>query len=99
MITKEQVEEKCTELECDIFMDGPCFGSDEIHDKLGEMFISAINNKYGINLICDDDWYENMWDCVYQNDIDSDEVLELGFEVYANWVNEYGLEKEFNEED
>ena len=28
MITKEQVEEKCTELECDIFMDGPCFGSD-----------------------------------------------------------------------
>jgi hypothetical protein len=96
MITKEQVSEKCTELECDIFMDGPCYGSEEVFNKLGEMFTEAVNEKYNASITFDEDWYENIWEYSSEKDIDPDHIVDIGLEVYVNWVNKYDLEEEFN---
>lgn len=53
MITKSDVVEKLIEMECDIFMDGTCYGNDKISEEFGRMFIDAVNKKYNLSIAFD----------------------------------------------
>jgi hypothetical protein len=91
MITKEQLNDYMTENECDIFMDGPFDYSDEQFEIFGNMFLNKIKEKYNIDIVFDEDWYENIW-INTENEVDNDEIVDLGMEIMADWANQYNIE-------
>ena len=91
MVTKEQLNDYMIENECDIFMDGPFDCNDEQFEIFGNMFLDKIKEKYNIDIVFDEDWYENIW-INTENEVDNDEIVDLGMEIMADWANKYNIE-------
>jgi hypothetical protein len=71
-------------------MDAPIEYTDEQWEVFGERFISNIKEKYGFDVEFNEDWYENIWMSIPKN-VDFDNVIDLGLEVLADWMNEFNI--------
>jgi hypothetical protein len=92
MVTKEELNDYLVKLESDIFMDGSFYYNDEQWELFAKMWLKAIKEKFKIKIEYDEDWYENMWEEIEENDIDSDKNIDLGLEILAKWINENDIE-------
>lgn len=97
MVTKERLEDWMIENECDIFMDGNFRYNDEEWELFAKMWLKAIKDKFKISIEYEEeDWYENMWENIHYNNIDSDENIELGLDVLVQWINENNIYSYFD---
>jgi hypothetical protein len=92
MVTKEELNDYLVKLESDIFMDGNFDYNDEQWELFAKMWLKSIEEKFKIKIEYDEDWYENMWEEIEENDIDSDKNIDLGLEILAKWINENDIE-------
>jgi hypothetical protein len=94
MVTKEDLNDYLIECECDIFMDGPFIYNNEEWEIFGKMFIKRIEEKYDIKVKFNEDWYENIWNTIPESI--TDDVVDLGLEALADWINKYDIECDLN---
>ena len=60
----------------------------------GKLFIKKIEEKYDIKVKFNEEWYENIWNTL-PTDI-TDDVVDLGLDALAEWINKYDIECDLN---